>query len=140
MWSLCTAVREAPVTVSTTPSLTSTWGEHLASHGLGVSAIDFRLLLQARRPGPVDEVSHGIRWFERNACGPGLKVLSPVRCVCLLTSLARQRIDGLRSYAEPTLSAHGAGWWCAYRFEVDWPLSVLLSLSMLQGACHIDSR
>jgi acetyl esterase/lipase len=39
----------------------------LAAHGVGVCALDFRLLDEAQYPAMVDDVSYGIRWFKAQA-------------------------------------------------------------------------
>lgn len=47
--------------------------EHLAAHGIGVFALDFRLSGQAMYPGPVADVSRGIRWFKANLGALGVR-------------------------------------------------------------------
>jgi acetyl esterase len=47
--------------------------EDLAHHGIGVFAVDFRLSSQARYPAPVEDVSHAIRWFRKNAASLGIE-------------------------------------------------------------------
>lgn len=44
----------------------------LAAHGVGVFALDFRPSSVAQYPGPVEDVSVGVRWFRTNAARLGI--------------------------------------------------------------------
>ena len=45
----------------------------LATRGIGVFALDFRLSDKAKYPAPVGDVAFGIRWFKANAAGLGVE-------------------------------------------------------------------
>ena len=44
----------------------------LATHGIGVFALNFRLSEESGYPGPVKDVNYGVRWFKKHAAELGL--------------------------------------------------------------------
>jgi acetyl esterase len=86
--------------------------EHLARHGIGVFALDFRLAPAHRYPAAVEDVNYAIRWLKANAVRLGV----PARLVggvgtssgaqqLVLCALQPERF----AVSDPVLDGHDAG-------------------------------